>query len=142
VTATLTLATENDAITVPSQAVLNGQQGTYVYVAKKDNTAESRQVVVERTSGQEAVIRSGLQPGETVITDGQLRLISGSKLEVKAAYVPASPSSLPPNAPQDPTSIAARDVPPVSPPPAAAPPDKPETSAQRRPNNNKQEAER
>ena len=142
VTTTLTLATQADATVVPSQAVLNGQQGTYVYVAKKDNTAESRGVVVERTNGQETVIRSGLEPGETVITDGQLRLVSGSRLEVKAAYTPpASAAPLPPGAPQDPTSVAARDVPLVSSPPALAPTDNGNSAAQRRPNN-KQEAER
>jgi hypothetical protein len=124
---------------VPSQAVLNGQQGTYVYVAKKDNTAESRVVVVERTNGQEAVIRSGLEPGETVITDGQLRLVSGSRLEVKAAYTPPASAPLAPGAPQDPTSVAARDVPLVSSPPALAPADS-NSAAPRR--NNKQEAER
>lgn len=118
VTSVLTLATQRDATVIPSQAVLNGQQGTYVYVAKKDNTVESRNVIVQRTNGLEAVIASGVQPGESVIADGQLRLVPGAKIEVKGAYVPPGSTPLPPGSPTDPTTVAARDVPIVNVPPA------------------------
>ena len=118
VTSVLTLATQRDATVIPSQAVLNGQQGTYIYVAKKDNTVESRNVVVERTNGLESVISSGVQPGESVIADGQLRLVPGARIEVKGAYVPPSSAPLPGGTGNDPTSVAARDVPIVNVPPA------------------------
>jgi multidrug efflux system membrane fusion protein len=81
----LTLAAQPDAIVVPSQAVQTGQNGTYVYVVRADRTAEVRPVVVARQREGEAVIQQGLQPGETVVTDGQLRLTSGSQVEVKGS---------------------------------------------------------
>jgi multidrug efflux system membrane fusion protein len=81
----LTLAAQPDAIVVPSQAVQTGQNGTYVYVVRADRTAEVRPVVVARQMEGEAVIQQGLQPGETVVTDGQLRLTSGSQVEVKGS---------------------------------------------------------
>lgn len=139
----LTLGTQADATVVPTQAVLNGQQGTYVYVARKDNTAESRAVVVERTNGMEALIRSGLQPGEVVITDGQLRLVPGARLEVKSAYVPPASAPLPSGAAQDPTSVAARDVPLANVPPALNSPESGTSVAPARPRaGTKQETER
>jgi multidrug efflux system membrane fusion protein len=79
----LTLAAQKDAVVVPSAAVQEGQQGKYVFVIKPDMTAESRPVVVGLSAGGETVIASGLQPDETVVTDGQLRLVPGAKVEVK-----------------------------------------------------------
>jgi membrane fusion protein, multidrug efflux system len=78
----LTLATQPDLKVVPSQAVQTGQQGQYVFVVKPDQTVESRPVTVARTAGDKAIVESGLQGGETVITDGQLRLRPGSKVKV------------------------------------------------------------
>ena len=99
VTTVLTLTTEPDSIVVPTQAVLNGQQGPYLYVLKPDKTAESRNVVVARSVGPDAVIRSGIEPGETVITDGQLRLTPGARVDVKSAEAapqpPVPPQSVP-----------------------------------------------
>jgi multidrug efflux system membrane fusion protein len=79
----VTLSTEPNAIVVPSLAVQTGQQGTYVFVIKSDQTVDLRPIVVERTSGERSVIKSGLKPGETVVTDGQLRLNAGSKVSIK-----------------------------------------------------------
>jgi multidrug efflux system membrane fusion protein len=79
----VTLSTEPNAIVAPSLAVQTGQQGTYVFVVKPDLTVDLRSVVVERTSGDQSVIKSGLKPGETVVTDGQLRLNPGTKVSVK-----------------------------------------------------------
>ena len=59
------------------------QAGQYVYVVKADQTAELRPVTVERTAGADAVIAKGLQPGEVVVTEGQLRVIPGRPVEVK-----------------------------------------------------------
>lgn len=72
-----------EAVVVPSQAVQTGQQGQYVYVVKGDQTVESRPVQVARTVGGDAVVASGLAPGETVVTDGQLRLAPGAKVTAK-----------------------------------------------------------
>lgn len=79
----LTLAREPNAVVIPSQAVQSGQNGDYVFVVKPDNTVDSRQVVTGRMAGGETVIEKGLQPGEVVVTDGQLRLIPGSKIKAK-----------------------------------------------------------
>jgi multidrug efflux system membrane fusion protein len=79
----LTLANEPGAIVVPSQAVQTGQAGQYVYVVKNDLTVESRPVKVSRTHGSLAVVSAGLQAGERVVTDGQLRLAPGAKVEIK-----------------------------------------------------------
>jgi multidrug efflux system membrane fusion protein len=81
----LTLATEADAIVVPAQAVQTGQQGTYVFVVKADSTVETRPVGVARTQGSETVITKGLEKGESVVIDGQARLVPGAKVEVKRA---------------------------------------------------------
>jgi len=81
----LTLATEEDAIVVPSQAVQTGQQGPYVFVVKSDSTVENRPVVVARTQGSETIITKGLEKGENVVTDGLTRLVAGAKVEVRAA---------------------------------------------------------
>jgi multidrug efflux system membrane fusion protein len=80
----LKLTTQPNAIVVPSQAVQTGQSGQYVFVIRPDMTAESRLVVAGSTVGGESVIEKGLQPGENVVTDGQLRLAPGSKVELKS----------------------------------------------------------
>jgi multidrug efflux system membrane fusion protein len=80
---TLTLATEPNAIVVPTQAVQTGQSGQYVYVVKNDLTVESRPVSMNRTQGPLSIVGKGLQPGERVVTDGQLRLAPGAKVEIK-----------------------------------------------------------
>ncbi len=81
----LTLATEEDAVVVPSRAVQNGQQGSYVFVVKEDFTVESRPVEVSRTLGPDTVLTGGVIRGERVVTEGQLRLTPGVKVVVKAA---------------------------------------------------------
>ena len=86
----LTLATEPGAIVVPSQAVQNGQAGQYVYVVKNDMTVESRKVTVSRLHGTLAVVGSGLSAGERVVTDGQVRLAPGARVEIKQAEGKAS----------------------------------------------------
>jgi multidrug efflux system membrane fusion protein len=79
----VTLTTDPHAIVVPIGALQSGQQGQYVFVVSANQTAELRTVAVARTTTDSAVIQSGLQPGETVVTDGQLRLVAGSKVTVK-----------------------------------------------------------
>jgi membrane fusion protein, multidrug efflux system len=79
----LTLGLEPKAIVVPSQAVQTGQAGQFVWVVKKDLTVESRPVTVTRTQGPLAIVAKGLLAGERVVTDGQLRLAPGSKVEIR-----------------------------------------------------------
>jgi multidrug efflux system membrane fusion protein len=79
----MTLTTKPNAIVVPAQAVETGQEGQYVYVVKSDMTAELRPVTVGATVAQETIIEKGVTPGETVVTDGQLRLLPGAKVEFK-----------------------------------------------------------
>jgi len=78
-----TLTTQPNAVVVPSQAVQTGQSGQYVFVIKNDLTVESRPVIVGRSLDGETVIEKGLQSGEKVVTDGQLRLVPGAKVEIK-----------------------------------------------------------
>ena len=85
----LTLATQDNAIVVPTPAVQTGQQGQFVFVVKPDLTAETRPVVVSRTLGNESIIEQGLRAGEKVVTDGQIRIQPGIKLDVK----PAAPAA-------------------------------------------------
>lgn len=86
----LTLTTQSDAVVVPTNAIQTGQQGQYVFVVKSDQTVESRPVAVDRTLDHETIIGKGLNPGETVVTDGQLQLVPGAKVEIKN---PASAST-------------------------------------------------
>jgi len=81
----LTLTTQPNAVVVPSAALQNGQDGTYVYVVTPDFTAQKQLVKVSWTVGDSTVISSGLQPGQRVVTDGQLRLIPGSKVDIKSS---------------------------------------------------------
>src|ERR1700689_3638388 len=70
---------------VPSQAVQTGQAGDFVFVINSDQRAEPRPVKGARALGAESVIAKGVEPGETVVTDGQLRLIPGIKVQIKTA---------------------------------------------------------
>src|SRR5579863_123200 len=79
----LTLSEQSNATVVPAQAVVSTQQGSYVYVVKSNNTVEQRTVVSSRTINGDTVIDKGLQPGETIVTDGQVNLIPGAKIEIK-----------------------------------------------------------
>jgi membrane fusion protein, multidrug efflux system len=81
----LTLTTEPNAIVVPSQAIQTGQQGQYVFVVKQDLTVESRPVVTGRSVNKETVVQKGLHADEKVVTDGQLRLYPGAKVEIKTS---------------------------------------------------------
>lgn len=81
----LTLTTRPKTVLVPSQAVQTGQQGPYVFVVTPDLTAEVRPVVPGDTIGSDTIIAKGLAPGERVVTDGQVRLAPGFKVELKGA---------------------------------------------------------
>jgi multidrug efflux system membrane fusion protein len=76
----------SESTVVPAEAVQAGQQGQFVYVVKADRTVEFRPVSVGRTVSGKIVVEKGVSPGETVVTDGQLRLYPGARIEA----VPAS----------------------------------------------------
>ena len=80
----LTLTTQ-PAVVVPSQAVQPGQQGPYVFVVTPDLTVQPRLLELGRRLATETIITKGLAPGERVVTDGQLRLVPGSRVEIKSA---------------------------------------------------------
>ena len=79
----VTLAVHRDAVLVPAEALQVGQQGQYVFVVAADNSAEVRQVVPGKRIGGEVVVTNGLTAGERVVTDGQIRLAPGLKVEIK-----------------------------------------------------------
>ena len=79
----LRLTTQSNALVVPNQAVQTGQSGEFVFVVKADRTVESRPVTTGVRSDQALVIDKGLEFGETVVTEGQLRLAPGSRVAVR-----------------------------------------------------------
>src|SRR5450755_206268 len=80
---TLLLTTQPNAVVVPNQSVQTGQSGTFVYVVKADRTVETRPVVAGARVGQDMVVNEGINAGETVVIEGQLRLAPGSKVVVR-----------------------------------------------------------
>jgi membrane fusion protein, multidrug efflux system len=89
---TLGLTTRPHATVVPNQAVQTGQDGQFVYVVKQDRTVEMRPVVTGARVDQELVIDRGLEPGETVVTEGQLRLTPGSHVQFQGSREAAKTS--------------------------------------------------
>lgn len=84
----LELASQPNALVVPARAVQTGQGEQFVFVVRPDHTVEYRAVKVERLLDGEAVIQAGLSPGEQVVTDGQLRLVPGARVEIKPVPAP------------------------------------------------------
>jgi multidrug efflux system membrane fusion protein len=82
---TMRLAEDPRAVVVPTTAIQNGQQGQFVFIVNADKTVAVRPVKVSRTRGDDAIVTSGLSTGETVVTDGQLRLLPGSRISMKGA---------------------------------------------------------
>ena len=85
VATTLHLFTEKHALIVPTEAVVTGQQGTYVYVVDSESTAQQRKVSVERSQGSVAIVTAGLRDGEQVVRTGQSRLNAGAKVRIATA---------------------------------------------------------
>jgi multidrug efflux system membrane fusion protein len=90
VNVSLKLATTRSAVVVPSQAIQRGQQGEYVFVVKPDMTVELRLVQPGQELEGETVIRKGLDAGEQVVTDGQLRLFPGAKVALASRSASSS----------------------------------------------------
>jgi len=85
VNVTLTLSELTNAVVVPSQAVQVGQNGQFIYVVKADQTVEMRPLKTGITFKNQTVVQSGLKAGETVVTDGQLRLAPKMKVAAKSS---------------------------------------------------------
>jgi len=87
----LRLQTLHDATVVPQQALQTGQEGQFVFVVQDNMTVEQRPVAIAQRVGDDVVIQQGVRPGETVVTDGQLRLEQGTRVQVADAngLVPA-----------------------------------------------------
>ncbi len=79
----LTLTTQRNAVVMPAAALQAGQQGQYVFVVKPDFTVETRPVTIARTYNDLVIVSQGVAPGEKVVTDGQLQLVPGAKVEIK-----------------------------------------------------------
>jgi RND family efflux transporter MFP subunit len=80
----VTLRVDSNVVTVPTEAVQSGQRGPYVFVVE-NGVAKVRQVTVTRTRGGESLIASGLNGDEVVVTDGQLSLRDGIRVDIKRA---------------------------------------------------------
>ncbi|MBV9607916.1 MAG: efflux RND transporter periplasmic adaptor subunit, partial [Acidobacteria bacterium] len=81
----LNLSTQTNATVVPTNAVLIGQQGSYVYVVTPDGTAQPRNVVTSGTYQGLTLISQGLKPGEKVVVNGQLRVVPNSKVTIQSS---------------------------------------------------------
>lgn len=79
----LTLSQQPNATVVPAQSIVTTQQGSYVYVVKANDTVEQRTILPNRTIDNDTVIDKGLKPGEVIVTDGQVNLVPGAKIEAK-----------------------------------------------------------
>ena len=90
VTLSLTLEVQPQVVVIPSQAIQTGQNGQFVFVVTADSLAEVRAVTPGPAYGDITVIDKGLQAGEQVVIDGQMRVIPGSKVEIKTAAKPES----------------------------------------------------
>jgi len=81
----LTVSVLPDALVVPAQAVQTGQNGSYAFVVKPDQTVDMRPIVVRTLDDGRTIAEKGLAAGETVVTEGQMRLTPGAKVSVKTA---------------------------------------------------------
>ena len=95
VNANLLLETRKNSTVVPTAAILRGPQGTFVYLVKPDKTVEARTVTISITQGNNTAIASGLNPGDTVVTDGQDKLQTGSTIEFRNSAPSAGGSASP-----------------------------------------------
>lgn len=98
VNTTLVLGVEQDAVVVPAKAVQAGQRSPFVFVLKPDSTVEARPVQVARQTEQVAVIAQGIEPGDKVVVDGQLRLDDGTRVKLRTESTAEEPKPPAPKA--------------------------------------------
>jgi multidrug efflux system membrane fusion protein len=97
VNANLLLETRKNSTVIPTAAILRGPQGTFVYAVNPDKTVQDKVVTVSLTQGDTTVITAGLNPGDTVVTDGQDKLQRGSRIEPRNASPSGGPGGAPAN---------------------------------------------
>ena len=85
VTASLQLFQQKEALVIPTQAVVEGQNGDFIFVINADSTATQRNITIDRAAGDLTIVTDGVKAGEMVVTDGQLRLNTGTKVQIKPA---------------------------------------------------------
>lgn len=90
VNANLLLEIRQNSTVVPTAAILRGPQGTFVYAVNPDKTVQDKTVAIALTQGDTTIVTSGVNPGDTVVTDGQDKLSRGSRIEPRTAPTPAS----------------------------------------------------
>ena len=114
VTARLQVAIKPNALLVPTEAIQTGQQGTYIYVVKPDLTVESRPLVASGEYEHETIVEKGVQAGERVVTDGQIRLVPGAAIKIQetaaAGATPSVPAAVASPAPAAAASPAAAEA--------------------------------
>jgi membrane fusion protein, multidrug efflux system len=85
------LTSQPNAVVIPAVAVQTSQQGQYVYVVKADSSVDMRHITLDRQQGDEAVVSKGLQGGDEVVTEGQLRLTPGARVTRTTPQAEANP---------------------------------------------------
>src|SRR5271165_6183095 len=93
VNTSLLLETRKNSTVLPTAAALRGPQGAFVYAVKPDNTVEARPITISLTQGNITVVTAGVNPGDTVVTDGQDKLQTGSSIEPRDAGSGNTPSA-------------------------------------------------
>jgi multidrug efflux system membrane fusion protein len=82
----------HEALVIPTQSILIGQAGHYVYTVKPDHTAEKRPVQIGQRFGEHTVVYSGIDRKDQIIVEGHLNIYSGMKVEVTLKTPPLSQS--------------------------------------------------
>jgi multidrug efflux system membrane fusion protein len=93
VNVSLQLTVQSGAVVAPLRAVQMGDRGQYVFIVKPDMTVDLRPVAVDRNVGEETIITGGLSAGETVVTDGHLKVRPGGMVEIKENLMEAAPQN-------------------------------------------------
>ena len=93
VNANLLLELRKNSTVVPTAAILRGPQGAFVYAVNADKTVQDKAVTIALTQGDTTVITGGVNPGDTVVTDGQDKLQRGSRIEPRSTGASGAPSS-------------------------------------------------
>jgi len=92
VNARLQLSVRRGAVTVPQRAVMQGPNGYYVYVVKPDNTVERRNIEAAPSQDGIMVVTKGMAVGEKIVSDGQYRLINGSRVRIDQPTAEGAPA--------------------------------------------------
>ena len=95
VNVSLVLQTLAGAVVVPAEAIQQGQEGSFIYVVQADKSVQPKAVTVAASQGRRVAVSGGVAAGDTVVTDGQLRLTPGTKIEAAAEATTPAPAAAP-----------------------------------------------